>query len=79
MKKFLGNLIMILGFLSGLYVGGWLMFIQPIIECCQAFDANTLTGVMVGITVIKCVFAGTVGTIIAYIGFFIGAVFKEWR
>lgn len=50
-----------------LYVGGWLMFIQPILEACEHFDAGTLTGAIIGTTVLKCIFAGTVGGIVYYV------------
>ena len=75
MKNIIGVLIMIAGILCGLYVGGWLMFIQPIIEACKAFDAGTLTGLMVGITVLKCIFASFVGSVVAYAGIIIGGTF----
>lgn len=74
MKKIIGVLLMIAGVVGGLYVGGWMLFIQPIIEACQAFDAGTLTGTIVGITVLKCIFASAVGSIIAYVGFLVGGV-----
>ena len=74
MKKIIGVLLMIVGVVGGLYVGGWMLFIQPIIEACQAFDAGTLTGTIVGITVLKCIFASAVGSIIAYVGFLVGGV-----
>lgn len=74
MKKIIGVLLMIAGIVGGLYVGGWMLFIQPIIEACQAFDAGTLTGTIVGITVLKCIFASAVGSIIAYVGFLVGGV-----
>ena len=74
MKKIIGVLLMIAGVVGGLYVGGWMLFIQPIIEACQAFDAGTLTGTIVGITVVKCIFASAVGSIIAYVGFLVGGV-----
>ena len=44
------------------------MFIQPIIEACRCFDAGTLTGAMVGFTIIKCVFASFVTSVIIGIG-----------
>lgn len=75
MSAFIGLLFMIAGALGGLYVGVWLMFVQPIIEACRAFDAGTLTGMMVGITVLKCIFAGAVGSTIAYIGMYVGGYF----
>ena len=68
----IGVLLIIAGIVGGLYVGGWLMFIKPIIEACKAFDAGTLTGMIVGVTVLKCIFASFVGSIIAYVGCLIG-------
>lgn len=52
-KNMIGNLLIAVGVIGGLYVGGWIMFIQPIIETCKAFDAGTFTG----LTVLKCIFA----------------------
>lgn len=72
MKKLLGVLFIITGILGGLYVGGWLMFIQPIIDACKSFDAGTLTGTIVGVTVLKCIFASVVGGLIAWLGCVIG-------
>lgn len=73
MRKILGVIIAIAGIGLGLYVGGWLMFIKPIIACCMAFDAGVLTGTIVGWTVIKCIFASFIGSIIGYVGILIGA------
>lgn len=71
-KVIIGVVSLIAGIFGSLYVGGWCMFIQPIIEACKAFDAGTLTGLMVGATVIKCVFAGCVGSLIFAIGYYLG-------
>ena len=83
MGKFLGNVIIIASWLGGLYVGVWVMFIQPIISACQAFDAGTLTGSIVGITVLKCIFASCVGVLIGYagtiLGYFIKSVAARYR
>lgn len=68
MKIIIGWIVLIGSIVGGLYVGGWAMFIQPIIEACMAFDAGTLTGLIVGTTVLKCLFASAVGGIIIYIG-----------
>jgi hypothetical protein len=77
MKVIIGWIIFIGSIVGGLYIGGWLMFVQPIIEACKAFDAGTLTGLIVGTTILKCIFASTVGGLIAYIGAQIaGAFFK---
>ncbi len=36
MGKLAGVLSIIAGALLGLYVGGWCMFVQPILQCCYA-------------------------------------------
>lgn len=78
-KKSKGNTKLILAILSivisialALYLGGWLLFVKPIIECCKAFDNDTLTALKVGFTVIKCLCAGTVASVICWIGFTLG-------
>jgi len=73
-KIIMGWLILIGSIVGGLYVGGWVMFIQPIIEACKAFDAGTLTGLLVGTTVLKCMFASAVGGIIVWVGSAIATV-----
>lgn len=75
-RSIIGNLLIATGVVGGLYVGGWIMFIQPIIEMCKSFDAGTLTSLIVGVTALKCIFASAVGAVIAYIGVFIGSVLK---
>ena len=77
MITIIGFIFIITGAIGGLYVGGWLMFIEPILEACKAFDAGTLTGLVVGITVLKCFFASTVGWLVFTIGLGIGQWFIE--
>lgn len=67
-KNIIAWIVFIGSIVGGLYVSGWLMFIQPIIEACKAFDAGTLTGLMVGTTILKCMFASTVGYMIIHVG-----------
>ena len=79
MKKFLqiiGIIIIIAGVALGAYVGIGVMFIKPILSACAAFDAGTLTGSIVGLTVVKCIFAGVVGTLIGCVGVFVGEVVR---
>ena len=73
--KLLSHASWLSGVIGGLYVGGYLMFIKPIFECLTAYDAGLLTGAMIGITLLKCLFAGTVGCLIAYAGYFLALVF----
>jgi hypothetical protein len=44
----------IVGIALSIYTGGWLLFIKPVIAVCAAYDAGTLTGSMIGWTIIKC-------------------------
>ena len=67
-RTILGWIVFIGSAAYGVYVGAWLMFIKPILDACKAFDAGTLTGLLVGTTVLKCLFAGAVGFMIVYIG-----------
>lgn len=67
-KNIIAWIVLVGSIVGGLYVGGWLMFIQPIIEACKAFDAGTLTGLMVGTTILKCIFASAVGYAIVCVG-----------
>lgn len=73
-KSFLSIVIFICAIIIAGYVGIWSMFIQPIIGCCQAYDTNTLTGTMIGITIIKCIFASTISSIIFYVGLIISQI-----
>lgn len=61
------------------YVGLWLMFIKPIFDCCEAIDMGTLSGGLVAISIVKCLFAGVVGTVIYMIGaMIIMVIFKRY-
>lgn len=67
MKKIWASLILIVGIVTACYFGGWIMLLKPIIDCCKAFDSGMLTGLMIGISILKCIFASAV----AYMIFFI--------
>lgn len=54
MRETLFWITIIVGAALGIYTGGWLLFIKPIIAVCAAYDAGTLTGSMIGWTIIKC-------------------------
>ena len=74
MKYAIAWIIAVGGVALGIYVGLWLMFIKPILGCCTAYDLGMLTGHMIGITIIKCLFATPVANIIVTV---IGAIAKE--
>lgn len=77
MTKVISWIILIGSILCGLYVGGWIMFIQPIIEACKHFDAGTLTGAIVGSTIVKCALASFVTSIIVSAGIFIVQIINK--
>ena len=68
MKRFIGKIIGISGVICGLYVGGWLMLIKPIIDICQAIDANTITSSIWATSIIKIIFSFSCGGAIAFAG-----------
>lgn len=72
----MGNILIVLGILLGVYVGLWKMFICPIIVVCTAFDSGTLTAMLVGASVIKMIFAPFVGSLIGYIACILGISIK---
>jgi hypothetical protein len=77
MKQHIGIIIIVVGWLIALYVGLWVMFAQPIIDACKQFDAGTLTAAIIGTMLVKCFLAGIVGSVIGFIGMFIGQFFLD--
>ena len=77
MRQILAVLVFIAGIIGACYVGGWMMFVSPIIEACKAFDAGALTGTIVGVTVLKCIFAGAVAGIIVWFSSVIAALLNK--
>lgn len=77
MRNTICIIIFVASCVLGLYVGAWVLFIKPILDAAAAFDAGILTGTTVALTVIKCVFAGPVGGIIAYIGILISVLIAD--
>lgn len=65
-KVLLSILVFIVGIAAAVYFGLWVMFIKSILMACAAFDAGILTATMVGWTIIKCLLASTVATLILW-------------
>lgn len=68
-RDWLGIAVYAISIIIGFYVGIWVMLVEPIIYACQCFDAGTLTATIIGITIIKILLSGFVGTLIMFIGF----------
>lgn len=66
-KVILAVLIFVGGIIAAIYFGLWIMFIKSILIACAAFDAGTLTATLVGWTVIKCLLASCVASIIMFV------------
>ena len=73
MKKLIGVVIIIASIMGGVYFGGWLLFVKPILAACAAFDAGILTSTLIITTIIKCIIASTVGLIIVCVGVTFGS------
>ena len=71
-KIVLGILIVIASWIFAAYLGGYVLFIKPIINACIAFDNGNLTALIIGTTVLKCLFASATFSLIAYLGSSIG-------
>lgn len=79
MKNILYKISQLINIALTAYVGLWLMFIKPIFDCCAAIDMGTLSGGLVAISIVKCLFAGVVGTMIYAVGtIIIMVIFKEY-
>ena len=65
MKKLIGVVIIIASIMGGVYFGGWLLFVKPILAACAAFDAGILTSTLI--------IASTVGLIIVCVGVTFGS------
>ena len=63
-KLVLSVIVLISGIAAAIYFGLWVMFIKSILIACAAFDAGALTGMVIGTTVLKCIFAGAVASVI---------------
>lgn len=63
-RMILAILVFIVGVIFAVYFGLWVMFIKPIMAACAAFDAGTLTAVIIGETVLKCIFASAAASVI---------------
>ena len=61
LRKLFAILFSILGTFLAVYVGGWLLFVQPVQAMLVAFTAGTLTRHMLVITIVKIFFAATAG------------------
>lgn len=76
-RKIFSLLVLFLGLYSGAYIGGWLMFVKPIIDACKAFSNGMLTNSIIAFTILKCIFAPFIFSIIYSASFCIGSKIYE--
>ena len=79
MFTIIGGLIVIASWVLAGYIGLYSMLIQPILSTFVAFDAGYLTGMIIGETILKCIFATTAFGLIAYIGSMIGCIIMSFQ
>ena len=77
MRTVLAFLFFIAGVVLACYVGGWVLFIKPILAACAAFDAGTLTATVLGVTVIKCLLASAVASLIIGVAYGIAKILAD--
>ena len=68
-KFFLAVVVYLIGLAASIYVGGWVMLIQPIRGTITAYTLGTLTLRQLVINVIKCISSLTVAGLIWCIGY----------
>lgn len=76
-RTILAILVFAVGLILAVYFGLWVMFIKPIMAACAAFDAGTLTGVIIGKTILKCIFASAAASVILTVFAWIAKIIAE--
>lgn len=64
----IGFLIIIASILFGVYVGGYLMFYGGIVQVIEAFQVTPIAAGSIAWGIIKVIFAGTGGVVVAALG-----------
>lgn len=77
MRNFISVLVFVCGLAAACSFGGWVMLIKPILAACAAFDAGTLTATIIGVTIIKCLFACVVFSLIVTAASFLANAISE--
>lgn len=67
MKTILSIILMIISGILAIYVGGWLMFIMPIVDIINTIK-NGVDAMIIGISIFKMLFASFVAWLILVIG-----------
>ena len=70
-RKAAGYLSVLLGTILALYIGGWKMFIKPLVKLYLAYKTGEITILFVIFTAVKCWLSLTVGGLIWSIGYMI--------
>jgi len=77
MRHYLSIVIFFTGLILGIYVGYWILFIEPIITCVVASNAGLLTATMTKMAIIKCTVSWLVAGTIFGIGYIIAAIISK--
>jgi hypothetical protein len=76
-RKFFGTVIMILGVMLGLYIGGYVLFVKPIIDIVGTISSGDWNGGIIAWGILKMVCASIVGVLIGYFTVFVGAIIYD--
>ena len=80
-RKVLGNIIIGLSILFGLYLGVWCMFAGGIIEIIEAIKSTPIKSLEIAVGILKIIFASGIGIVTGLIGIVLGLFIRgieEW-
>lgn len=72
-------LLTIIGICLGIYVGGYLLFLKPIINLILCFQASALTSTVITVNLLKMIFASVIGYFIFIIFYYLALSYNNWR
>lgn len=73
MRNVLGIILIVAGVAFGVYVGVWICFIGGIVQIVDAVKATPVSGVDIGLGILRIVIAGMAGTLSAVVAVIPGA------
>ena len=66
MKSILGNILIVVGIIVGIYLGLWWAFIGGIVSVIEQIRAPHLDATTVALGIVRIIFASSLGTISAF-------------
>jgi hypothetical protein len=77
MRFIIGLGIMVLGIITGVFVGGWVMFVGGIVQVINSLASTPVFALGIAIGIVRILFASMVGWLVASVGIVIGKIIIE--